>query len=58
MKQLKKQIIGSIESVYIKELINPSTKTILHNIPKILIFLFDQYGQIEYEYLRQEANKI
>ena len=31
---------------------------ILRNISKIFTFLFDPYGQIEYEHLKQEENKI
>ena len=38
---LKSQIIKSIESVYINEPINPSTESILHDIPKMLTLLFD-----------------
>ena len=30
----------------------------MHDIPEIFTFLFDQYGQIGYEHLRQEENKI
>ena len=54
----KSQIIGAMDSTYIKELINSSTETILHDIPQIFTFLFDQYGHIKYEYLNQEENKI
>ena len=35
---LKSHIIGAIDSVYIKELINSSTETILHDISKIFTF--------------------
>ena len=38
MNVLKSQIIGAIDSVYIKELIKSSTKTILHDIFKISHF--------------------
>ena len=55
---LKSHIRGAMESVYIKKRIDPSTETILHDIPKIFTFLFDQYGQIKYKHLRQEENKI
>ena len=41
---LKSQIIGAMESVCIKELINSSNETILYNIPQNFTFLFDQYG--------------
>ena len=57
-KVLKSQIIGAMESVYIKELIKRSTETVLYNIPKIFTFLFDQYSQIKYDHLKQEQNKI
>ena len=30
----------------------------MHDIPKNFTFLFDQYGQIKYERLKQEENKI
>ena len=55
---LKSQIIGSIESIYINDLINPSTVIILYNIAKKFTILFDQCRQIKYEYLRQVENKI
>ena len=55
---LNSHIIWSLESVYIKELMNPSTETILYDISKIFTFLLNQYRQIEYEHLRQEQNKI
>ena len=35
---LKSQIIGAIDSVYIKERINKSTETILHDTPKFSLF--------------------
>ena len=44
---LKSQIIGALDSTYIKELINSSTETILYRISKIFIFLFDPYGNIK-----------
>ena len=47
-----------MKSVYIKELINPSAEIILYNTPKIFIFLFDWFDQIEYKHLKQEENKI
>ena len=42
----------------VKELINSSTATILYDIPQFFTFLFDQYGRIEYEHLKEEENKI
>ena len=55
---LKSQIIGAIEPIYIKELINSSTESILHDKQQIFTFLFDLYGRIDYNHLKQEENKI
>ena len=54
---LKKQITDAIESIYLEELRDATTNTIVHTIPQIFVHLYTAYGDITYEALRDREEK-
>ena len=48
-KVMIKQIIKAVNEVYLKEVMNPTTNTILNDMPTVLLHLFTNYRMIECE---------
>ena len=57
-KAITNQIIEAIDERYTNTLVDRTTRTIQKIIPEILEFLFDRYGQIEDEDLREKEEEI
>ena len=55
---LQKQITEAVENDYLEELRDRTTNTILHDIPFILEYLFNNYGDINYSVLSIEKDTI
>ncbi len=55
---LKKQIIQSVEKMYIEELYNDVTGTITITVPEILEFLFTRYGEVDSSKITTEEDKV
>ena len=52
------QIIKAVNEVYLKEVMNPTTSTILNDMPTVLLHLFTNYGMIECEDLAVQAKNV
>ena len=57
-KDIKNQIIETIDERDVTTLVDRTTRTIQKTIPEILEFLFDKYGQIEDENLWEKEEEI
>ena len=57
-KAIKTQIIEAIEERYVNTLVDRTNHTIQRTIPEILEFLFDRYGQIKDEDLREKEEEM
>ena len=55
---LKKQITGTIDDLYLEELRDSTTNTILFTIPFILNHLFTNYGEIEPDNVTEKEQKV
>ena len=54
----KKQITDAIEGIYLEELRDAMTNTIVHTIPQIFDHLYTAYGDITSEALREREEKV
>ena len=55
---IKRQKVGEIKPIYLKELKNGTIEIIKHTISQILTHLFQRYGQVPYHRLRKEEEKV